>query len=144
MADLQPLSTLFCFFGTFVVLTALMMAASMRIVPEYRRLLVYRLGREIGEKGPGLVLLIPIIDRGVVVDVGDQAARAQAALERYGALGETQTYVDDREGAVTFEGRTWGARSRETLPPGTRVRVTRVILEVERVQAENKLEQSDA
>lgn len=42
---------------------------AIRIVPEYRRLVVFRLGRALGAKGPGLVLLIPFVDRGVVVDL---------------------------------------------------------------------------
>ena len=34
-----------------------------RIVPEYERLVVFRLGRSIGSRGPGLVLLIPFVHR---------------------------------------------------------------------------------
>ena len=49
----------------FIILFAL----AVRIVPEYQRLVVFRLGRLIGEKGPGLVLLIPVVDRGVRVDL---------------------------------------------------------------------------
>jgi regulator of protease activity HflC (stomatin/prohibitin superfamily) len=44
-------------------------AASIRILREYERAVVFRLGRLIGEKGPGLVLLIPGIDRMVRVDL---------------------------------------------------------------------------
>jgi regulator of protease activity HflC (stomatin/prohibitin superfamily) len=44
-------------------------AASIRILREYERAVVFRLGRLIGEKGPGLVLLIPAIDRMVRVDL---------------------------------------------------------------------------
>jgi regulator of protease activity HflC (stomatin/prohibitin superfamily) len=40
-----------------------------RIVREYQRLMVFRLGRALGAKGPGLVILIPFIDRGVWVDL---------------------------------------------------------------------------
>ncbi len=40
-----------------------------KIVPEYQRLVVFRLGRCIGEKGPGLVVLIPFVDRPVRVDL---------------------------------------------------------------------------
>ncbi len=40
---------------------------AIRVVREYERLVVFRLGRLIGEKGPGLVLLWPIIDRAVKV-----------------------------------------------------------------------------
>ncbi len=52
----------------FVVLVGLVLLAnSIRIVREYERLVVFRLGRLVGERGPGLVLLIPIIDRAVKV-----------------------------------------------------------------------------
>ena len=40
-----------------------------KVVPEYQRLVVFRLGRCIGEKGPGLVILIPVIDKPVNVDL---------------------------------------------------------------------------
>jgi regulator of protease activity HflC (stomatin/prohibitin superfamily) len=50
-----------------VVLTVA--GASIRILREYERAVVFRLGRLIGGKGPGIVLLIPIIDRMVRVDL---------------------------------------------------------------------------
>jgi regulator of protease activity HflC (stomatin/prohibitin superfamily) len=43
--------------------------ASVRILREYERAVVFRLGRLIGQKGPGIVLLIPAIDRMVRVDL---------------------------------------------------------------------------
>jgi regulator of protease activity HflC (stomatin/prohibitin superfamily) len=42
---------------------------SVRIVREYQRLIVFRLGRALGARGPGLVLLIPLVDTGVRVDL---------------------------------------------------------------------------
>jgi regulator of protease activity HflC (stomatin/prohibitin superfamily) len=55
-------------FFVLVVFVALsILANAIRIVREYERLVVFRLGRLIGEKGPGLVLLIPIVDRSVKV-----------------------------------------------------------------------------
>jgi len=56
------LLVLFLLFLGFVFL-----ANAIRVVREYERLVVFRLGRLIGEKGPGLVLLIPIVDRAVKV-----------------------------------------------------------------------------
>ena len=53
------------FFVAFLVIIVLV--NSIRVVREYERLVVFRLGRVIGEKGPGLVLLIPLIDRAVKV-----------------------------------------------------------------------------
>lgn len=48
------------------------LATSIKIIPEYQRLVVFRLGRAIGVRGPGLVFLIPFIDRGLVVDLREQ------------------------------------------------------------------------
>ena len=52
----------------FAVLAALA-GASIRILREYERGVVFRLGRLLGDKGPGLILLIPVIDRMVRVDL---------------------------------------------------------------------------
>src|SRR6185369_3965143 len=43
--------------------------ASVRILREYERGVIFRLGRLIAQKGPGLILLIPFIDRMVKVDL---------------------------------------------------------------------------
>ena len=53
----------------FAVLALLLLLAAIRILREYERAVVFRLGRLLGEKGPGLVLLIPVIDRMVRVDL---------------------------------------------------------------------------
>src|ERR1700730_15827411 len=45
------------------------LSQSVRVVREYRRLVVFRLGKCIGARGPGPVLLIPFVDRPVVVDL---------------------------------------------------------------------------
>jgi len=62
-------SSLFCIAAFVVVVVVAFLANAIRIVPEYQRLVVFRLGRCVGEKGPGLVLLIPFIDRSVKVDL---------------------------------------------------------------------------
>jgi regulator of protease activity HflC (stomatin/prohibitin superfamily) len=54
------------------VLGFIFVANAIRIVPEYQRLVVFRLGRSVGAKGPGIVLLIPVIDRAVKVDLREQ------------------------------------------------------------------------
>jgi len=48
---------------------AALAGASVRILREYERAVVFRLGRLIGQKGPGIVLLIPAVDRMVRVDL---------------------------------------------------------------------------
>lgn len=62
-------TSLYCIAGFVLFVLVAFLANAIRIVPEYQRLVVFRLGRCIGEKGPGLVLLIPIIDRSVKVDL---------------------------------------------------------------------------
>ena len=51
------------------VLSFIVIANAIRIVREYERLVVFRLGRLMGERGPGLVLLIPIVERAIKVDL---------------------------------------------------------------------------
>jgi regulator of protease activity HflC (stomatin/prohibitin superfamily) len=52
-----------------VLVAAALAAASLRILREYERAIVFRLGRLLGCKGPGLILLIPGIDRMVRMDL---------------------------------------------------------------------------
>ncbi len=63
---------LLCGIAFIVILMVIFLANAIRIVPEYQRLVVFRLGRCIGTKGPGLILLIPVIDRAVKVDLREQ------------------------------------------------------------------------
>jgi regulator of protease activity HflC (stomatin/prohibitin superfamily) len=65
-------STLFCIFGALVLLLLVFLASAIRVVPEYQRLVVFRLGRCIGQKGPGIIILIPVVDRAVRVDLREQ------------------------------------------------------------------------
>jgi regulator of protease activity HflC (stomatin/prohibitin superfamily) len=61
-----------CFVGAILVIGFVFLANAIRIVPEYQRLVVFRLGRSVGAKGPGIIILIPIIDRAVKVDLREQ------------------------------------------------------------------------
>jgi regulator of protease activity HflC (stomatin/prohibitin superfamily) len=69
---LKILGGLFMGFSPLIVIAILVvifLAASLKIVPEYQRAVIFRLGRVIGAKGPGLFILIPIIDKMVKVDL---------------------------------------------------------------------------
>src|ERR671932_1307600 len=46
-----------------LVLAATLAGSSIRVLREYERAVVFRLGRLVGQRGPGLVLLVPIVDR---------------------------------------------------------------------------------
>ena len=52
-----------------VIFALVVVASSVRVLREYERGVIFRLGRLIAQKGPGLILLIPIIDRMVRVDL---------------------------------------------------------------------------
>ena len=59
--------------GTPVIIAGIIiifiLASAIRILREYERGVVFRLGRLVGAKGPGLIILIPIVDRMVRVDL---------------------------------------------------------------------------
>jgi regulator of protease activity HflC (stomatin/prohibitin superfamily) len=55
--------------GVVVVVLLLLISMSVRIVTEYERGVIFRLGRLIGAKGPGLFFIIPFVDRMVKVDL---------------------------------------------------------------------------
>jgi regulator of protease activity HflC (stomatin/prohibitin superfamily) len=61
-----------CLVGGILILIIVLLSNMIKIVPEYQRLVVFRLGRSIGDKGPGVVWLIPIVDRPVKVDLREQ------------------------------------------------------------------------
>lgn len=66
-------SVVCCVLGVMLVFACIFLAASIRLIPENTRLSVYRLGQYIGDKGPGIVILIPFIDRGVKKEIGMRA-----------------------------------------------------------------------
>ena len=55
--------------GVVLLLLVVILPQALKVVREYQRLMVFRLGRAIGAKGPGLIFLIPFIDKGVWVDL---------------------------------------------------------------------------
>jgi len=75
-SDIIPV--LMKFFGGFgmniglivgLILIVIILASAIRILPEYERGVIFRLGRVIGAKGPGVIILIPFIDRMVRVSL---------------------------------------------------------------------------
>ena len=52
-----------------VAVVVAVIASHIKVIPEYKRLVVFRLGKMIGVRGPGIVFLVPLIDKGVWVDL---------------------------------------------------------------------------
>lgn len=69
---------IYCLIGAVLILLVFFLATAIKIVPEYRRIVVFRLGRCIGAKGPGLILIIPFVDRPVTVDLREQVREIPA------------------------------------------------------------------
>ncbi|MDP3878822.1 MAG: slipin family protein [Dehalococcoidales bacterium] len=57
------------FIGIIVLALFLLIPAAVKIVPEYERGVLFRLGRLVGQRGPGFFLIIPFVDRLVRVDL---------------------------------------------------------------------------
>jgi len=52
-----------------LVVTVFFLSAAIRILNEYERGVIFRLGRVIQAKGPGLIILIPVVDKMVKVSM---------------------------------------------------------------------------
>ena len=52
---------------TLIFLAIVILSSAIKVLREYERAVIFRLGRSIGQKGPGLIILIPIIDKMVKI-----------------------------------------------------------------------------
>src|SRR3989442_14734666 len=52
-----------------IILAAIVLPQAIRILREYERGVIFRLGKLLGAKGPGLIMLIPIVDKMVKIDL---------------------------------------------------------------------------
>lgn len=68
----QTLTLLSCVVFVIVVLAIVILAMAVKIVREYQRLVVFRLGKCVGQRGPGMILLWPFIENASWVDLREQ------------------------------------------------------------------------
>src|ERR1035437_7805275 len=52
-----------------IIMAAIVLPQTIRILREYERGVIFRLGKLLAAKGPGLIILIPIVDRMVKMDL---------------------------------------------------------------------------
>ena len=69
MQSLETFAGLIMWALPLIVLGAIILSQMIRILREYERGVIFRLGKLLRAKGPGLILLIPIVDRIVKVDL---------------------------------------------------------------------------
>lgn len=55
--------------GVFIAIIAVVLMSAVKIVQEYERAVIFRLGRAVGYRGPGIVLIIPFIEKAQRVDL---------------------------------------------------------------------------
>src|SRR5512134_2910857 len=61
--------TSLAFLIALVIVGISILSSAIKVVREYQRLIVFRLGKSIGQRGPGLVFLIPVVDKAIWVDL---------------------------------------------------------------------------
>src|SRR5690348_12298165 len=66
---LEDIARLTAWIAPLIVLAAIFLPQTIRILREYERGVIFRLGKLIGNKGPGLIILIPLVDRMVKMDL---------------------------------------------------------------------------
>jgi regulator of protease activity HflC (stomatin/prohibitin superfamily) len=66
---IRKLITLIAWLVPLVIILAIVLPSALRILREYERGVIFRLGKLLGAKGPGLIFLIPIVDRMVKMDL---------------------------------------------------------------------------
>src|SRR5258705_3473907 len=69
MELLEALPRLISWAIPIIILAVVMLRQAIRILREYERGVIFRLGKLLGAKGPGLIFLIPIVDRMVRMDL---------------------------------------------------------------------------
>src|SRR5437867_12238518 len=69
MQLLEALPKLISWIIPLIILAVIILPQAIRILREYERGVIFRLGKLLGAKGPGLILLIPIVDRMVKMDL---------------------------------------------------------------------------
>jgi len=69
MEQVSALATLIPTLVIILILVAIVLPQALRILREYERGVIFRLGKLLGAKGPGLILLWPVVDRMVKMDL---------------------------------------------------------------------------
>jgi len=72
MGGVTTATFLTCVAFFFLLFAIMLFAMAIKIVREYQRLVVFRLGKCVGQRGPGLVFLIPFIENASWVDLREQ------------------------------------------------------------------------
>lgn len=67
----------------FVVGVMLFLAFAMRMVPNEQRIAIFRRGRYLGLKGPGMVMVMPVLDQECKIGIGEHGELAAGGMGRF-------------------------------------------------------------
>ena len=68
---MSEMESVYCVLGSIALICVVFLSSAIRVVPENKRLVVHRLGRYIGVRGPGLIVIIPVMDSAKMVGVDE-------------------------------------------------------------------------
>ena len=63
-----------------LIIVVVFLSTAIKVLREFERAVIFRLGRQIAAKGPGLVLLIPLVDKMVKVSLRTLAMRSPSSF----------------------------------------------------------------
>jgi regulator of protease activity HflC (stomatin/prohibitin superfamily) len=100
MQLLETLPKLISWAIPLIILAVIILPQAIRILREYERGVIFRLGKLLGSKGPGLIFLIPIVDRMVrmdlrVVTISVEKQRRRSASRRRESGELSQSHLAD-------------------------------------------------
>jgi hypothetical protein len=67
----------------FVVGVMLFLAFAMRMVPNEQRIAIFRRGRYLGLKGPGMVMVMPVLDQECKIRIGEHGELAAGGMGKF-------------------------------------------------------------
>jgi hypothetical protein len=72
--------------GILVGVALVAVLSSVKVVPEYRRLAILRLGQYLHLAGPGVVIVLPVFDRAIPVEVGQAGVLLEGGKGDFGGI----------------------------------------------------------
>ena len=80
--------------GTVVVIAAIVLVSGVKILREYERAVIFRLGRMVASRGPGITYVIPFVEKMLRVDLRTDRQIRRRAARRVRCIGRNDSHTD--------------------------------------------------
>ena len=87
-------------FLPFLIFAGIILFSTFKILNEYERGVIFRLGKFSGVRGPGLIILVPGLEKMVKLETGDVFFAGVGCEHVAHPVGEARILVVEREGSV--------------------------------------------